>query len=62
MKTKDIKLFLKDFHKKDVLSDDNYNFEDVLDFLINSQLGDVPIILYNEDFYLNSLIVPKKIL
>lgn len=62
MKINDIKLFLKDFHVNDILNDDNYKFDDFLDFLFNSQLGDVPIILYNEEIYLNSLIVPKKYL
>lgn len=41
---------------------DEYCFEDILEFLINSQFESVPIILYDDGIFLNSLIVSKDFL
>lgn len=59
MKIKDIKPILKKFKEENILENNQYQFEDILDFLDSSQFGEVPIILYNQDVWINSLIVPK---
>lgn len=61
MKLNEIKNIIKNFHENCNLTDE-YCFEDILEFLINSQFESVPIILYDDGIFLNSLIVSKDCL
>ena len=61
MKLNEIKNIIKNFHENCNLADE-YCFEDILEFLINSQFESVPIILYDDGIFLNSLIVSKDCL
>ncbi|ABQ87727.1 MULTISPECIES: hypothetical protein [Methanobrevibacter] len=61
MKLNEIKNIIKNFHENCNLADE-YCFEDILEFLINSQFESVPIILYDDGIFLNSLIVSKDFL
>lgn len=59
MKSKEIKYFLENFHDKNKLND-KYQFDDALNFLFDSKDGEVPIISYTNEVWINSIIVPKK--
>lgn len=61
MNLNEIKNVIKNFHENCKLAKE-YCFEDILEFLINSQFGYVPIILYDEGIFLNSLIISKDCL
>lgn len=58
MNKNEIKNFLNNFHDKNKLND-NYEFADALNFLLNSKDNEVPIIAYAKGIWINSIIVPK---